>query len=209
MVDHEALVETLSRSAGPVGRPLPPAVRAIGWMALAIPAGLLATDVVRKTSVDWSAPAAMWAALAIMISLLLGTSAIVAAFVTSIAGRAMRIGLWFGMGVTLWLIANLADIAASTHPLGRMGSGGYCFEFMMLAAAPMIALVILWLRRTRAIRPERTLTIAGLGIAFLSLGLLGFCHPANGHLFDFAAHLAAALSIVGLTVLCGRRLVAM
>jgi hypothetical protein len=208
MVDHEALIETLSRSASPVERPLSTAVRAAGWMMLALPAGLLATGLVPKAGIDWSDAGAIWAGLAIGLSFLLGMSAIMAAFAISIAGRAVRLGIWFAIGIALWLIANLAGIAMSPHPLGRMGSGGYCFQFMVLASAPMIGLAIIWLRRTRAIHPDQTLTMAGVGIAFTSLTLLGFCHPAAGHLFDFTGHVAAAVSIVGLTVLCGRRWIA-
>jgi hypothetical protein len=208
MVDHEALVESLSRSIRPVDRPLPPVVRAVGWMVLALPAGLLATGFIQKTGFDWADAGAMWAALAIGLSFLLGMSAIVAAFAMSIAGRAVRLGIWFGIGIALWLAANIAGIATTPHPLGRIGSGSYCFKFMMLASAPMICLAIAWLRRTRAIHPDQTLTMAGLGIAFTSLTLLGFCHPASGRLLDFTGHVAAAVSVVGLTVLCGRRWVA-
>jgi hypothetical protein len=70
----------------------------------------------------------------------------------------------------------------------------------------MILVAIAALRRTIA-RPRRSLATAGAGIAFMSFGLLAFCHPAEMSAADFIAHLMAALVLGGGTVLAGSRLI--
>ena len=53
--------------------------------------------------------------------------------------------------------------------------------------------------------PLRSLAVAGLGIAATSQMLLGLCHPVSGQLFDLMMHLAAAITLVVVTSLAGRR----
>jgi hypothetical protein len=55
--------------------------------------------------------------------------------------------------------------------------------------------------------PPAILATAGAGIAFMSFGLLAFCHPAEMSAADFIAHLMAALVLGGGTVLAGSRLI--
>ncbi len=114
----------------------------------------------------------------------------------------------FGLGALAWLAASLVSVTLSRDPIGHFGSGTFCYAFIMLASAPMILGALIALRRTRSVRPRRTLIATGLGIAFLALSLLGFCHPATGELVDFLGHLAGAASVVALTLLLGRRLIA-
>jgi hypothetical protein len=104
-----------------------------------------------------------------------------------------------------WLAASVMSIAASPEPVGRIGSGTYCYSFMVLASLPMIPLAIAALRRTRALRPGRTLAVAGLGIAFMTSGLLMLCHSVDEQMVDFMMHLAAAGTIVAATVRLGWR----
>lgn len=212
MVNHEALIEDLSQSLAPVRRPFTAPVRALAWMALAMPCAFLATRLITNYPPQWSAPGMGWAMAEIALSLVLGVAAMVLAFEGSIAGRGpvSRRGVAvLGVLAVVWLAVCLGNIMVSPPPpLYRFGAGMHCYTFMMLGGAPMMPLTILALRRTRALHPRRTLVVAGTGIAFLVAGLLGFCHPGTLHLVDFLMHLAAGLSIVVLTALCGQRFIA-
>jgi hypothetical protein len=209
MGDHDLLIDRLSLSVAPVRRLAPAWARAAGWAAVALPCGMLATSLISRSWLDWAQPDAWLAAVEICLSFLVGALAVTLAFDSSVAGRPLKGHRWLAAGGIGWLCANLAGIGLSAHPLGRFGAGTFCFGFMMLAALPMIAIVILWLRRSPVVHPNLTLAMAGVGIAFMALTLLAFCHPVHGHLIDFLAHIAAGASIVGLTILCGRRLVAL
>lgn len=209
---QDLLIDRLADALQPVRRPRPAPWRALAWMALALPCGMLATRLMPLYVPDWSAPGMGWSMAEIALALVLGVAAAMLAFDTSIAGRAMRgRGVLVAVGV-LWLAVCAANIAGTVphimpHAIPR-GAGLYCYSFMMLASAPMMPMVIVALRRTRALHPGRTLAMAGVGIAFLVSGLLGFCHPGGLHLIDFIMHLAAGASIVTLTTVLGRRFIA-
>jgi len=208
MADHDLLIDQLSASLAPVRRPQPAGLRALGWMALALPCGFLMTRLIPHYQPDWSAPGMVWAMVEIALALTIGLAVMVQAFAGSIPGRGTS-GLRLPAVLALvWLAISIANVADSPpHPI-RPGAGMYCYTFMMLASAPIMPMVILALRRTRALRPGRVLVLAGGGIAFCVAGLLGFCHPGTLHPMDFVMHLAAGLTITGLTTLLGRRFIA-
>lgn len=212
MAEHDAqieqLIERLSRDVRPVKRPTSPWRRTLGWMLLALPCGFLATLLLRHEGTDWSQPGAAWAALEVLLSLCLGALAVATAFDLGIAGRRAPGWRWFAPLLVAWLVAALAGMAYSADPLGRLGEGLYCYVFMLLAGLPMLAMAVVSLRRTRALRPERSLLIAGLGSAATTQCLLGLCHPVAAQLFDLMMHLAAAATLALLAVLAGRRWVA-
>lgn len=204
MADHDHLIDALSGSAGPVKRPLPTTVRALAWIGLALPCGVLATLFLHHGWTDWAQPGAIWPMLSLSLSLILGTLGIVTAFDLGIAGRKVAGPRVFVPLILAWLAASLMSIAESSEPIGRFGSGTYCYSFMILASLPMIPMAILALRRTRALRPGKTLAVAGLGIAFMACGLLMLCHSIDEQVIDFLMHLAAAGTIVAMTVAFGR-----
>jgi hypothetical protein len=207
MMNQDLLIDRLSQGLQPVRRPLPAWLRALGWAALAVPCGVAVSRLVPHYVPDWSRPEMVWAMVEIALSLTVGLTAVMLAFGISIAGRPMRGGrLLVALGL-VWLAVCAANIAVSPWHAVHVGAGTYCYSFMMLASAPMMALVILALRRTRALRPGRALAVAGTGIAFIVSGLLGFCHPGLLHPVDFLMHLAAGGTIVILTSLLGRRFV--
>lgn len=204
----EALIEQLTGALQPVRRLWPAWLRAALWAVPAMAMGWLATHVLPLYRPDWSDPQMRWVAVEIALALVIGAMAVVMAFGTSIAGRSTR-GLWLVGGLALvWLGVSAANIATSPQHRVHFGAGAYCYSFMMLASAPIMPMVILGLRRTGALRPARTLAIAGVGIAFLTAGLLGFCHDGKLHLVDFIMHLVAGATIVALTTALGRRLIA-
>lgn len=203
MNEHDALIEQLCREAHPVKRPAAPWVRATGWMLVALPCGFLASLILRHESTDWSRPGAPWAGLWILLSFCLGALAIKTAFALSIAGQRIRHWRWLAAATVAWLLTGLIGVTSSTDPVGHVGDGKYCYTFMLLAGAPMVVIMVAALRRTRSLHPVRSLAIAGLGIAAMSQILLGFCHPVAGELVDLSMHLAAAITLVAVTVLVG------
>jgi hypothetical protein len=205
MNEHDALIERLCRDAHPVKRTAPPWRRAAGWMLVALPCGFLASLILPQARPDWSSPGAWWAGLWVVASLCLGALAIETAFALSIAGQRIRHWRWLAALAVAWLLIGLTGVTNSTDKVGHAGDGIYCYAFLMVVGLPMVALMIASIRRTRSLHPLRSLAVAGLGIAATSQMLLGLCHPVSGQLFDLMMHLAAAISLVVVTSLAGRR----
>lgn len=205
MVDHDTLIDALCDDAAPVRRVAPAWRRALVWAPVALGIGYLATHFVHRANTDWTSPLAGIAAANIALSLALGLAAFVAALTVSVAGGEARLRGWVIAALTTWLALAAGSISLSHHPRGELGHGSYCFTFVLVAGVPMILVAILALRRTRSLNPVRSLTLAGAAIAFLSFGLLAFCHPIAMSAVDFGGHLAAGLVLGGITVLLGRR----
>jgi len=210
MSNHDTLIAQLCAEVQPVKRTAPPWFRAMLWMLAALPCGFSASLAIHRHGSDWSNPGALWAGLAIFISLCLGLLAITIAFTLSIAGRRITQWHWRSLAAlsAAWLVVNLIDVTVSNEPWGEFGDGIYCYSFMMLAGLPMMVVIVSALRRTRALHPASCLAIAGLGVAALTQILLGFCHPVAGDLMDLVMHLAAAATLVAVCVLAGRRWIA-
>ncbi|MDE1915509.1 MAG: DUF1109 family protein [Sphingomonadales bacterium] len=205
----EALIEELTGALQPVRRLSPAWLRAAAWGVPAMVMGWFATRIMPIYRPDWSDPQMRWVMVEIVLALMTGAMAMVLAFGSSIAGRRAH-GLWLvGMLALVWLAVSAGNIAFSPQHRPHFGAGAYCYSFMLLASAPIMPMVILGLRRTRAVRPGRTLAIAGVGIAFIVAGLLGFCHDGKLHLVDFIMHLVAGATIVLLTTVLGRRFIAL
>jgi hypothetical protein len=143
--------------------------------------------------------------LALLSSLAAGAVAIWTAFDTSIPGRNFPRRGWFALPIAAWLVAIVGSFTISPDPIGRAWNGSYCFVFMVMASLPMIALFVISLRQTRTLEPRRSLSIAGLGIAFMTLTLLTLCHPVTENMLDFVGHLLAGTTIVAVTIFSGRR----
>ena len=208
MNKHDALIEQLCREAHPVKRPASIWMRAAGWILVTIPVGFLASLTMARGTADWSSSGALWAGLGILVSFCLAALAIETALALSIAGQRVRHWRWLAAFSVVRLLVGLIDIAGSNDPLGDFGDGMYCYAFMMIAGTPMSVIIIAALRQTRSLHPTSSLAIAGLGIAAMSQVLLGFCHPVAGDLMDLMMHLAATVTLALVTVLAGRRWVA-
>ncbi|ADU71638.1 NrsF family protein [Pantoea sp. At-9b] len=207
MTDHNVLIEKLSQAAQPVKRPLPTGWRVAAWLAAALPCGVLASLLVQRSLTDWSQPGAHWAMVQLALAFVLGTLAIRNAFTMSIAGR--RSLSWkalLPLGL-LWLALSILSIPRVEAPL-HVGDGTNCYTFLLVVSTPMMVMMIASLRRTRTLHPVRSLAMAGFGVACMAVTLLAFCHPVHLHQADFFMHLAAIVSIVALTVLVGKRWVA-
>lgn len=208
MVDHDRLIASLAEKARPVRRVAPAWMRALGWMPAALGLGYLATTLLHREETDWSGPLAWIAAANIILSLSLGLAAFMASLSSGIAGRTVRMPTWAIAALAIWLGLAIIGISVSRHPMGAIGQGSYCFTFVLTAGLPMIIIAIMALRRTGSLRPARSLALSGVSIGFLAFGLLAFCHPVAMSMVDFLGHLTAAILLCGITILAGRRIIA-
>ena len=208
MDDHEALIDRLSRTAGPVKRPPAPSIRTLMWIAMALPCGAVTGLWLSRAFADWSAPSAGWAMSGLVSAFVLGGIGMLSAFCLSIAGRKPVGWPWFAAAGAVWIGAGLAGVFRAADPWGHVGSGWGCYLFMITVSLPMLLLAVISLRRTRTLYPVRCLAAAGLGTAFMTAALLALCHPPTGDLPDFLMHLLAGVTIVASAVVFGRRWVA-
>ena len=204
MRDHEALIEPLGRPAGPVRRPAPALLRALGWSAAAVVGGWLATAAFHTPLAEWAGDDG-WGVAQLVLSLALGVAALALAFETAIPGSRPRAILLAGLGLGAWLALGVANVVVTGAPTGSLGDGAFCFSFMVAAGAPIMALVVFGLRRTGSLNPGRTLAAAGVSVAALAASLLALCHPFALEIVDFLMHLAAVAVMIPATILLGRR----
>jgi hypothetical protein len=204
MDSHDALIEKLSLAAAPVKRAQPVHWRVMSWLLMALPAGVLASLLLQRTATDWSQPGAEWAVAQLALAFTIGLLAINAAFTTSIAGRRPLKMRWLMALAAVWLGSVLINIGHQPLSVDSLHDT-HCYTFMVTVSVPMVALAIGYLRRTRTLRPLRSLALSGIGVAAMALTLLTFCHPVHLHPDDFLMHLAAIATIVGATVALGWR----
>ena len=204
MTDPYALIDDLAHCAQPVSRLAPPMRRALGWIVAALVAGFAATRLMPVLVTDWRAPFAGMAMAAAMLSLLLGALLVAGAFTVSIAGRQFRLAVWLGPLLAAWVVLSGVYILSSTTTIGKLGDGRYCFLFIVTAGLPMAGVMMLALRRSKSPWPARTGFLAGSGVAFLSLALLGLCHASRLTMVDFVMHIAGTLVVVAFTTAFSR-----
>jgi len=209
MADHDLLIEKLSRSAGPVKRPLKPGARAAAWVAMALPSGAVASLLLQRTLTDWSASGTLWVICQLLLTFIAGTLAIRNAFLISIAGCRPLSWKWFALLGSLWFAATLTGLHLHHEHPAAAPDGPNCYLFMMVVSVPMMAIMMAYLRRTRTLFPVRSLAAAGSGVACMALTLLSLCHPTHISLADLLTHIAAVLTIVGATLAAGYKWVSL
>lgn len=207
MRNHDRLIDQLSNRASPVKRTWPTGWRVAAWIIAVLPCGMLSSWAFHSKYTDWSQPGALYALISLLISFIIGTSAIAGAFNLSIAGRKPLRLRWAALSAMLWLVVNLLNTTSSHDPAaaGRFGEGMHCYLFMLTASLPMMVISIICLYRTRSLYPSQCLALAGCGTAFMSSVLLSLCHGIQLHLLDFMMHLAAGITITAITMLAGRK----
>ena len=204
MVDHDVFIKQLSQDAGPIRRTLANSWRVVGWLLMALPCGWLSSLAFPRDGTDWSHPGALIAAFQLVVAFVMGTLAIRNAFLLSIPGRSPLNWKWFIPLAALWLggvMMSLRLAPAQAHHADEVN----CYVYMMAVSAPMVVIVIGYLRRTGALYPLRTLAAAGAGVACMALTLLSLCHPVEVHPLDFLLHVAAGITIILGTILLGWR----
>lgn len=209
MVDHEILIEKLSRSIEPVQRPWSPGLRVMAWVAMALPSGIAASMLVSRTLTDWSQTGSAGVILQLLLTFVAGTLAVRNAFLISIAGLRPLSWKWFVPLISVWLAITSGNVYFSHSVPAGTAEDTNCYLFMVVVSIPMAVLVIGYLRRTRTLFPAQSLGAAGAGVACMALTLLAFCHPTHVIFQDFLTHIAATTTIVALTILLGYRWVSL
>lgn len=210
MADHDLLIAQLSRCARPVKRPLPPGMRMLAWVAMALPCGAAASLLLQRSLTDWSGSSALWAVCQLLLTFIAGTLAIRNAFLLSIAGRRPLSWKWFALLASLWLAATVASLHLhSEHSGAEIQDGPNCYIFMLVVSLPMMAIMLAYLRRTRTLFPLRSLAAGGAGVACMALTLLSLCHPTHISMADLLMHGASVLTIVGAALLLGYKWVSL
>jgi len=182
--------------------PLPPALRAVAWVAAvcALGAFLIATS--PRQPLAGAGGAELVAAAAAALTAIL--AAIAAFQMTVHGGRAWM--LLPALPLAAWLAALVVGCAASSRTAGAWGSAPgealQCLGFLVGVSLPLAGLLLamLW-----GYRPARGVAFAACGLAATAAasGLLNLVHPHASSLLDLAMHLVAAAAAVALCVQAG------
>ena len=208
MPNHDTLIDELCATAAPIRRVPPVWQRVAVLVPVMLALGWATATILHRTVTGWAIPDVGIGVANAALSLLLGCATVIRALAMSVAGRSARWGGWVTLALGAWLAVAAVSLG---EPLGLTDAyreGRNCFTFILVAGLPMSAVVIAALRRTRSLTPIPSLVTAGFGIAFLSFGLLAFCHPAATTIVDTLGHLAAALVLGLFTTLIGFKAIA-
>lgn len=205
----EDLIARLAGETAPVKRLLPPAVRALLWIA-----GFVALT---AFAVWWFGTypqsVARFSDLTVRLEFfgaaLTGVTALIAAFFLSLPDRSKA---WLALPVlplVFWLSGS--GYGCYLH-LVEFGPGGWeiggswnCFRFILGVSLPASAALFFALRRSMPLDPIPPLLTGGLGVAGLAAAALQFFHPFDITFLDLGVHIVAmAIAITALTLL-GRR----
>ncbi|MGH8252746.1 MAG: NrsF family protein [Steroidobacteraceae bacterium] len=206
----DQLIDSLSQGLAPVRPLLPPARRALLWLA----GFAVLTGLVLLRFADLAAFAARFAAPRMVLEaaaiLLTGITSVVAAFYLSLPDRS-----------SLWRYAPLPPLALwiATSTLGclqyglglgppghRAGDSTHCFAFIIGVSVPLTVLLYAVLRRARPLELLPVALTGALGVAALAAFVLQFFHHFDVTAIDLATHMAAVLVVVGLAAASRRAL---
>jgi hypothetical protein len=202
------LIAELTAAPAPVRRLAPPMVRALVW--LLVVATLAAAAVLKLADLAAFAHRASDPRLAaeLAFTLATGVAGVIGAFHVSLPDRSRTwalLPLPFALG---WLALSglgcwryWAELSAQGW---RLGESGDCCVFLLGAGVPIAGVLLLALRRAAPLQPRLTALVGACGVAGLAGFLLQFFHPFDITLLDFAVHLAALATLIGVFALTGR-----
>jgi hypothetical protein len=206
---HDRLIGTLTADLRPVRHLPAPALRALSWLVLvAIFAGVLAPFANRAAM--WqrlSESPDMW--LAALGSLATMVAAALAAFELAVPDRSRAWALLPLPALALWVGASglgclRSTIVPGTH-VAALGEAHHCLVFIVALSVPLVAAMVLMLRRAYPLAPALTAAMAGLAAAAASATLLNFFHPFDAAVTDLTVHaVAVALVVVAARALGAR-----
>ena len=209
----DAVMADLVSDLTPVKRLLPPALRAAAWLGLVVAMGLGFASLCDLPALGrrlMSAPD-MWISVAASVSTAI--LAALAAFELSVPGRSSRwallpvptLILWCwasGLGcLRTWAVPDNLEAAAAAE-------FGHCFTHILMMSLPLMALMMVMVRRACPLRPHLTALVGGLAIAAASASLLNFDHPFDASASDLLIHLLAVLLVIAINQLVAQRTVA-
>ncbi|MGI3902160.1 MAG: NrsF family protein [Janthinobacterium lividum] len=207
------IVSSLTADLSPVSRILPPALRTAAWLALVATMGVVLASSCDLSALErrlMSAPD-MW--ISVTASVATAVLAGLAAFELSVPGRSPRWALLPLPSLILWCWASGLGclrtwaMPADTGPQVA-AEVGHCFTHILMMSVPLMAVMMVMVRRACPLRPRLTALVAGLAIAAASASLLNFDHPFDASASDLLIHLVAVLLVITVNQLVARRTVA-
>ena len=203
-------VARLSADLRPVRRLPAPPLRAASWIGLvaAMALGLACFCDLPGLGRRLTVAPDMW--LAVAASTTTAVLAALAAFELSVPGRSARWALLPVPPLLLWISASGLGClrvwgAPTTSALGTMGEADHCLTHILMMSVPLMAVMMVMVRRACPLRPNLTALVSGLAIAAASATLLNFDHPYDASATDLLAHLVAVLLVIGANQVLTRR----
>jgi hypothetical protein len=208
--DTETLIRELADRTPPVQPLARPGVRAAAWLAIAVPAALLAVVMMTGRG-DWVSRLLMPRVISEEIfALATGILAAIAAFASVVPGYDRRVLFLPLVPLALWLgglgQGSVRDWLQLTSQGFSMQSEWVCLPATILAGAvPAIAMAVM-LRRGAPLTPRLSTLLGGLAAA--GLGNLGVCvtHHAYGSVLVLVWHVSIVLLLTMIVGSAGRRL---
>jgi hypothetical protein len=207
---YDRLIGALAADLLPIRRLLPPALRALFWLAL-VAAVAAALAMLADVAAMWHRLAAspdMW--LAVLGSIATAATAAFAAFELSLPDRSRAWALLPLPAAALWVGASglgcmRAFVLPGTH-VAAIGETRDCLLFIIGLSVPLSAALILMLRRAYSLAPPLTAAMAGLASAAAAATLLNFFHPFDASATDLAVHAVAVVTVVAAARALGSRM---
>lgn len=203
------IVARLAADLAPVRRLPAPALRAAAWLGLvaAMALGLAAFCDLPALGRRLMVAPDMW--LAVMGSTATAALAAVAAFELSVPGGSARWALLPVPTLVVWTSASgLGCLRVWAVPSGNpaaVAEAGHCLGHIVTMSVPLMAVMIVMVRRACPLRPDLTALVSGLAVAAASATLLNFDHPFDASASDLLAHLVAILVVMAVNQLVARR----
>ena len=204
MAETERLIERLAADARPVRPLLPPALRALLWLAGA--AAALAAAILLFADLGVFARRASEPKLACELvgTLLTGILAVVAAFELSLPDRSRAWALLPLPAFALWLASSGYSCWRHWLTFGpegwEIGESWHCFRFILATSVPLAASLVLVLRRARPLSPLPCVALGGLGVGAIAAFALQFFHPFDVTFMDLAVHAVSVAIVVAVVV---------
>ena len=206
----EAMIDRLSRAAGPV-RPLPPPWKRVpGWLALALGFAVAMIWAIgprpdlAERMVDARFLFEQGAALATAIA------AAIAALALTVPGMGRGWRLLPVLPGALWLgtlgLGCLRDWAAMGPEGLRLSPDPACFAFIALVGSLPVVVLYMMLRRGVPLAPRLTLALAVLASAAIGNFALRFFHMQDAALMVLVWQVGSVMLMAALAALAGRRL---
>ncbi len=199
--DTDLLIDQLATDLQPVRRLRPPALRALGWLAVVAALGVGMALRANLPSIEQRLMAFpdMW--LAVCGSVLTAILAALACFEISVPDRSRLWALLPLPGLLLWLGASgMGCLRGTVVPGTQVATMGVaaedCLPFILGVSLPLSAVMVLMLRRARPLRLELVSGLGGLAAAAAAASLLWMVHPYDATAADLAMHALAVLLVV-------------
>lgn len=201
--DLDALIGELACEARPVKRLYPPALRAVGWLAIAfaVLAAMVAWYGLRPDLAEaMSEPGEM---LAMVAAIATGIAATFAAFYLAVPGASLRWSLLPLPVALVWIsglgIGCYADWVRFGPEGITLGESYECFQAIVLTSLGLGVPLAWLLRHARLYRPVATAAMGGLALSSLAAAALELFHRTDARIMDVVWHVAAVALVVSLS----------